>query len=202
MIFNFLKRNNLSKKKISVVTLPVPYVELNSRIIDIFTQPNDILKNNTQKQFLLFRFLMAAAQFLKNKYDVVLSHYKNNIKEEQMAIFYVVCTQITQSVAVDLLKKFRKEQAVVLKTYDTLAQARSFADALIAAGGRVDIHIHHDTSPEQSDKGHFSQQMMKFQVSVGIAVLFIAFVTKSGWLALLSVFFILLMLTALKSPTP
>ncbi len=145
---------------------------------------------------------MATAQFLKNKYDVVLSHYKNNIKEEQMAIFYVVCTQITQSVAVDLLKKFREEQAVVLKTYDTLAQARSFADALIAAGGRVDIHIHHDTSPEQSDKGHFSQQMMKFQVSVGIAVLFIAFVTKSGWLALLSVFFILLMLTALKSPSP
>lgn len=149
---------------------------------------------------------MNSPQTIKNQYDVVLSHYKNNIKDEQIAIFYVVCTQITKTVAVDLLKKFRKEPVVVLKTYDSLAQARSFAEALMAVGAQVNIQTHSVESSsttvcaftKKTNNHLFNQHVIYFQLSVGIAVLFISFVTKSALLAMFSLFFIIFMLIELK----
>ena len=80
--------------------------------------------------------------------------------------------------AICLLKECYKENSVVLETFCSFAEAQSFADDLLAVGAEVEIQF------------DYKKQMTKVQLSIGIAVLFISFVTKSISLCISSIIFI------------
>lgn len=124
---------------------------------------------------------------------VVLSNFKNNIRQEQASIFYLVCAQMPKEQAISLLKKCYLENSVVLKTFSTFIEAQSFVDDLIAVGANVEI---------QFDYVLFKKQMSKVQLSIGIAVLFISFVTKSMPLSISSILFIVFISQELKNDIP
>ena len=113
--------------------------------------------------------------------NVVLSNFKNNIRQEQVSIFHVVCTHIPKEQAIALLKKCYQENSVTLKTFNSFAEAQTFVDELFDVGAVVEI---------QSDCVLFKKQMTKVQLSIGIAVLFISFVTKNIPLCISSILFI------------
>ena len=109
---------------------------------------------------------------------VVLSHFRNNTRQEQVSIFYVVCTRMPKEQAICLLKECYKENSVVLETFCYFAEAQSFANDLLAVGAEVEIQF------------DYKKQMTKVQLSIGVAVLFISFVTKSIPLCISSIMFI------------
>jgi hypothetical protein len=113
--------------------------------------------------------------------NVVLSNFKNNIRQEQVSIFHVVCKHIPKEQAIALLKKCYQENSVTLKTFNSFAEAQTFVDELLDVGAVVEI---------QSDCVLFKKQMTKVQLSIGIAVLFISFVTKNIPLCISSILFI------------
>jgi hypothetical protein len=114
--------------------------------------------------------------------NVVLSDFKNNVRQEQVLIFHVVCTRLPKEQAVELLKQCHQGNSVVLKTFTTFAEAQSFADDLIAVGANVEVKL---------DYTAFKKQMTKAQLSIGVGVLFISMVTKSLLLFIFSLLFIM-----------
>ena len=124
---------------------------------------------------------------------VVLSNFKNNIRQEQASIFHLVCTQMPKEQAIALLKKCYQDNSVVLKTFSTFIEAQSFVDDLIAVGANVEI---------QFDYALFRRQMTKVQLSIGIAVLFISFATKSMPLCISSIPFLVFISKELKNDIP
>jgi hypothetical protein len=135
--------------------------------VDAYFFRNDIILN----------FLMIIVQSI----NVVLSNFKNNIRQEQVSIFHVVCKHIPKEQAIALLKKCYQENSVTLKTFNSFAEAQTFVDELLDVGAVVEI---------QSDCVLFKKQMTKVQLSIGIAVLFISFVTKNIPLCISSILFI------------
>ena len=113
--------------------------------------------------------------------NVVLSNFKNNIRQEQASIFYVVCTRMPKEQAIALLKECYQHDSVVLITFSTFIESQSFVDDLLAVGANVEIKF---------DYALFKRQMTKVQLIIGIAVLFISFVTKSIPLCVSSILFI------------
>jgi|GEM_PF-5644746 len=111
--------------------------------------------------------------------NVVLSNFKNNIRQEQTSIFYVVCARMPKEQAILLLKECYQHDTVVLKTFSTFIEAQSFVDDLLAVGAYVEIQF------------DYKKEMTKVQLSIGIAVLFISFVTKSIPLCISSIVFII-----------
>ena len=109
---------------------------------------------------------------------IVLSNFRSNTRQDQVSIFHVVCTRMPKEQAICLLKECYKENSVVLETFCSFAEARSFADDLLAVGAEVEIQF------------DYKKQMTKVQLSIGIAVLFISFVTKSISLCISSIIFI------------
>jgi small-conductance mechanosensitive channel len=69
-----------------------------------------------------------------------------------------------------------------LKTFSTFIEAQSFVDDLLAVGAYVEI---------QFDYAVFKEEMTKVQLGIGIAMLFISFVTKSILLCISSIVFII-----------
>ena len=126
---------------------------------------------------IILNFLMIIVQSI----NVVLSNFKNNIRQEQVSIFHVVCKHIPKEQAIALLKKCYQENSVTLKTFNSFAEAQTFVDELFDVGAVVEI---------QSDCVLFKKQMTKVQLSIGIAVLFISFVTKNIPLCISSILFI------------
>ena len=126
---------------------------------------------------IILNFLMIIVQSI----NVVLSNFKNNIRQEQVSIFHVVCKHIPKEQAIALLKKCYQENSVTLKTFNSFAEAQNFVDELFDVGAVVEI---------QSDCVLFKKQMTKVQLSIGIAVLFISFVTKNIPLCISSILFI------------
>jgi len=114
--------------------------------------------------------------------NVVLSNFKNNIRQEQTSIFYVVCARMPKEQAILLLKECYQHDTVVLKTFSTFIEAQSFVDDLLAVGAYVEI---------QFDYAVFKKEMTKVQLGIGIAMLFISFVTKSILLCISSIVFII-----------
>ena len=109
---------------------------------------------------------------------IVLSNFRSNTRQDQVSIFHVVCTRMPNEQAICLLKECYKENSVVLETFCSFAEAQSFADDLLAVGAEVEIQF------------DYKKQMTKVQLSIGIAVLFISFVTKSISLCISSIVFI------------
>ena len=122
--------------------------------------------------------------------NVVLSDFKNNVRQEQISIFHVVCARLPKEQAIELLKHCHQGNSVVLKTFTTFAEAQSFADDLIAVGANVEI---------QFDYAVFKKQMTKVQLSIGVGVLFISMVTKSILLFILSLLFIMYLSIELRT---
>ena len=114
--------------------------------------------------------------------NVVLSDFKNNVRQEQVLIFHVVCTRLPKEQAIELLKQCHQGNSVVLKTFTTFAEAQSFVDDLIAVGANVEVKL---------DYTAFKKQMTKAQLSIGVGVLFISMVTKSLLLFIFSLLFIM-----------
>lgn len=142
---------------------------------------NDKIRTDVDAYFfrndIILNFLMIIVQSI----NVVLSNFKNNIRQEQVSIFHVVCTHIPKEQAIALLKKCYQENSVTLKTFNSFAEAQTFVDELFDVGAVVEI---------QSDCVLFKKQMTKVQLSIGIAVLFISFVTKNIPLCISSILFI------------
>ena len=122
--------------------------------------------------------------------NVVLSDFKNNVRQEQISIFHVVCTRLPKEQAIELLKQCHQGNSVVLKSFSTFAEAQSFADDLIAVGANVEVHF---------DYAVFKKQMTKVQLSIGVGVLFISMVTKSIFLFVLCLLFIIYLSIELRT---
>jgi hypothetical protein len=122
--------------------------------------------------------------------NVVLSNFKNNVRQEQISIFHVVCIRLPKEQAIEFLKQCHQGNAVVLKSFSTFAEAQSFVDDLIAVGANVEI---------QFDYALFKKQMTKVQLSIGVVVLFISTVTKSLLLFILCLLFIVYLSIELRA---
>ena len=122
--------------------------------------------------------------------NVMLSDFKNNVRQEQISIYHIVCTRLPKEQAIELLKQCHQGNAVVLKSFSTFAEAQSFVDDLIAVGANVEI---------QFDYALFKKQMTKVQLSIGVVVLFISTVTKSVLLFILCLLFIVYLSIELRA---
>jgi hypothetical protein len=122
--------------------------------------------------------------------NVVLSDFKNNVRQEQISIFHVVCTRLPKEQAIEFLKQCHQGNAIVLKSFSTFAEAQAFVDDLIAVGANVEI---------QFDYALFKKQMTKVQLSIGVVVLFISTVTKSVLLFILCLLFIVYLSIELRA---
>jgi hypothetical protein len=122
--------------------------------------------------------------------NVVLSDFKNNVRQQQISIYHVVCTRLPKEQAIELLKQCHQGNSVVLKSFSTFAEAQSFVDDLIVVGANVEI---------QFDYALFKKQMTKVQLSIGVVVLFISTVTKSILLFILCLLFIVYLSMELRT---
>ena len=122
--------------------------------------------------------------------NVVLSDFKNNVRQEQISIYHVVCTRLPKEQAIELLKQCHQGNSVILKSFSTFAEAQAFVDDLIAVGANVEI---------QFDYALFKKQMTKVQLSIGVVVLFISTVTKSVLLFILCLLFIVYLSMELRT---
>jgi len=122
--------------------------------------------------------------------NVVLSDFKNNVRQEQISIYHVVCTRLPKEQAIELLKQCHQGNSVILKSFSTFAEAQAFVDDLIAVGANVEI---------QFDYALFKKQMTKVQLSIGVVVLFISTVTKSLLLFILCLLFIVYLSIELRT---
>ena len=122
--------------------------------------------------------------------NVVLSDFKNNVRQEQISIFHVVCARLPKEQAIELLKQCHQGNSVVLKSFSTFNEAQFFADDLIAVGANVEVLF---------DYAAFKKQMTKAQLSIGVGVLFISMVTKSILLFILSLLFIMYLSIELRT---
>ena len=122
--------------------------------------------------------------------NVVLSDFKNNVRQQQISIYHVVCTRLPKEQAIELLKQCHQGNSVILKSFSTFAEAQSFVDDLIAVGANVEI---------QFDYALFKKQMAKVQLSIGVVVLFISTVTKSLLLFILCLLFIVYLSIELRT---
>ncbi len=130
-------------------------------------------------------------------YDVVLSHYRENNREEQIAIFNVACSRINREEVIYLLKKSYTENSAVLTHYASQVEAELFAEQLRTVG--ADIAVHSRTHKNAEVDKQFYQSMRQCQLSIGVAVLCISFVTKSIPLSVCSLLFIIYMLVIFKT---
>jgi hypothetical protein len=122
--------------------------------------------------------------------NVTLSDFKNNVRQEQISIFHVVCTRLPKEQAIELLKQCHQGNSVVLKSFSTFNEAQFFADDLIAVGANVEVLF---------DYAAFKKQMTKVQLSIGVGVLFISMVTKSILLFILCLLFIIYLSIELRT---
>ena len=122
--------------------------------------------------------------------NVVLSDFKNNVRQQQISIYHVVCTRLPKEQAIELLKQCHQGNSVILKSFSTFAEAQSFVDDLIAVGANVEI---------QFDYALFKKQMTKVQLSIGVIVLFISTATKSLLLFILCLLFIVYLSIELRA---
>ena len=122
--------------------------------------------------------------------NVVLSDFKNNVRQEQISIYHVVCTRLPKEQTIEFLKQCHQGNSVILKSFSTFAEAQAFVDDLIAVGANVEI---------QFDYALFKKQMTKVQLSIGVVVLFISTVTKSILLFILCLLFIVYLSIELRT---
>ena len=101
---------------------------------------------------------------------IVLSNFRSNTRQDQVSIFHVVCTRMPKEQAICLLKECYKENSVVF----ALLLKHNLLPMIFLLYVQLD----------------YKKQMTKVQLSIGIAVLFISFVTKSISLCISSIIFI------------